>query len=149
MSFRAMVAAVALIAPLAANAQDKAETQALNEKFVAAVNDGDFALAAKMYQPEAMIPPPGGQMLQGYKAIQAFWKGMGDFGSDLWLTSQDVQTLGATSAREIGTFRFKSKGPQPQTVEGKYLAIWVKSGDLWLINTDMWNTNNELSQPSD
>jgi uncharacterized protein (TIGR02246 family) len=149
MSFRAMIAAVALISPLAANAQETAEIQALNEKFVAAVNSGDFASVAQMYQPEAIILPPGGQIAQGHKAIQAFWTGMSDFGSDLWLTSQDVKSLGATSAREIGTFRFKSKGPQARTVEGKYLAVWVKTGDLWMINSDVWNTNNELFTSSD
>ncbi len=59
-----------------ANAEDKpvrAEIEAVNEKFIAALNGGDAAGIAALYTEDAMLLPPNSEMLEGREAAQAFW----------------------------------------------------------------------------
>ena len=47
--------------------------------------------------------------------------------------------LGASAAREIGTFSLKTKGSTPQEVTGKYLVVWEKVGNDWKLAADIWS----------
>jgi hypothetical protein len=42
-----------------------------------------------------------------------------------------------SAAREIGTFSFKTKGPMPREVTGKYLVVWEKIGSDWKLAADI------------
>src|SRR5882762_9140433 len=53
-------------------AQDKATIQKLNDRFVAAFNKGDAAAIATMYTDDAVVLPPGSEMVKGKTAIEAF-----------------------------------------------------------------------------
>ena len=122
-------------------AEDKATIQSLNENFARAFNTGDFASMAANYLDDAVILPPGAEMMRGRSAIQAFWTSAGEMLSDLKLTAEDVQRLGNEAAREIGTFTAKAKGQPPQDIVGKYVVVWQKVGNAWKLATDIWNTN--------
>ena len=141
MQIRALLVVVCLCVPVPALAQDKATIQSLNDKFAQAFNKGDAAGVAALYTAEAVILPPGAEMMKGRSAIQAFWKGATEQLGDGKLTTVDVKPLGSESAQEIGTFTFRTKGPQPQEVTGKYVVIWEKVGGDWKLATDIWNTN--------
>jgi uncharacterized protein (TIGR02246 family) len=122
-------------------AQDKATIQNLNDKFAQAFNKGDAAGVAALYTEEAVILPPGAEMMKGRSAIQAFWKGAADQLGEGKLITVDVKPLGSEAAQEIGTFSFRTKGSQPQEVTGKYVVVWEKVGGDWKLATDIWNTN--------
>ncbi len=132
---------VCLGLPVPALAQDKATIQSLSDKFAKAFNAGDAAAVAALYTEDAVILPPGGEMMKGKSAIQAFWKGAAEQLSDGKLTTVDVKPLGSEAAREIGTFTFRTKGAQPQEITGKYVVVWEKVGNDWKLATDIWNTN--------
>ena len=130
-----------LLGPHASVAQDKASIQSLNDKFAAAFNAGDFAAVASHYTEDAVLLPPGAEMMKGRSAIQTFWKAAAEGVSDLKLTATDVKPLGTDAAREIGLFTLKIKGQQSQEVAGKYVVVWQKVGSEWKLATDIWNTN--------
>jgi uncharacterized protein (TIGR02246 family) len=122
-------------------AQDKAIIQSLSDKFAQAFNAGDAAGVAALYTDEAVILPPGVEMMKGRTAIQAFWKGAAEKLGNGKLTTVEVKSLGTEAAQEIGTFSFRTKGSQPQEITGKYVVIWEKVGSDWELATDIWNTN--------
>jgi uncharacterized protein (TIGR02246 family) len=130
---------IGLCLPASAMAQDKATIQSLNDKFVQAVDAGDAAAIASLYADDAVILPPGGEMMKGRSAIQAFWKAAMEQFEHGKLTAVDVKPLGSEAAREIGTFSFRTKGSQPQEITGKYVVVWEKVGSDWKLATDIWN----------
>ena len=139
---RIMLAAVCFGALAgAAGAQDKATIEQLNEKFAAAFNKGHAAAVAAMYTEDAVVLPPGADMVRGRENIRAFWAKTAEQIQDIKLTTVDVKPLGPDAAREIGTFSLKTKGPQPQEVSGKYVVVWQKAGNDWKLATDIWNSN--------
>jgi uncharacterized protein (TIGR02246 family) len=141
MRIQVIVAATCLCLSVPAMAQDKATIQSLSDKFAQAFNAGDAAGVAALYSEEAVILPPGAEMMKGRTAIQAFWKGAAEQLGNGKLTTLEVKPLGSDRALEIGTFSFRTKAPQPQEITGKYVVVWEKVGNDWKLATDIWNTN--------
>jgi uncharacterized protein (TIGR02246 family) len=127
---------IGLIAPAFAQ---KAEIEAANAKWIDLFNKGDFAAVASLYTDDATAFPPGSAMVKGRAAIAAMWKKMAEQAGDPHLTTLDVKPLGASAAREIGTFSLKTKGANPHEVSGKYLVLWEKIGNDWKLAADIWN----------
>ena len=122
-------------------AQSKATIQKLSDRWAAAFNSGDAAAVATMYTEDAYVLPPGGPMVKGRSAIQAFWKQTAQQVGAAKLITVDVQRLGRRSAREIGTVTLETKAQPPKQVVGKYVVVWRKAGSRWLLATDIWNTD--------
>ena len=127
---------VGLIAPALAQ---RAEIEAANAKWTEFFNKGDFAGIASLYTENATAFPPGAAMVKGKAAIGAMWKGLAEQVTDPKLVTLDVKPLGPSSAREIGTFSLKTKGPTPQEITGKYVVGWEKIGDDWKLESVIWN----------
>jgi uncharacterized protein (TIGR02246 family) len=119
-----IVLVTALVVPAFAQ---KAEIEAVNAKWIEFFNKDDFAGVASLYPEDATAFPPGSSMVKGRAAIETLWKRMAEQVSDPKLTTVDVKPLGASAAREIGTFSLKTKGPMPKEVTGKYLVV----GEDW------------------
>jgi uncharacterized protein (TIGR02246 family) len=117
----------------------KAEIEAVNAKWVEFFNKGDFAGVASLYTDDAVALPPGSGMVNGREAIAAMWKNMAGQVSDPRITTLDVQPLGPSSAREVGTYSLKKKGPMSEELTGKYLVVWEKVGSDWKLAADIWN----------
>src|SRR3954447_1051788 len=129
--------ALALIGPASAQ---KAEIEAANAKYTEFYNKGDFVGMASLYTDDAMALPNGAAMVQGRAAIEVMWKGiLAEHVGDAKLTTLDIKPLGISAAREIGTFSLKIRGPRPQEVSGKYVAVWEKVGNDCKLATDIWN----------
>ena len=124
-----------------AMAQQKPSIQKINEDWMAAFNKGDAAAVAALYAEDAYVLPAGAEMAKGRRAIEAFWKKTVQQLGDAKLKTLDLQSLGPGSAREVGTFSFKTKGDQPQELIGKYVVVWRKMGGQWKLITDIWNMN--------
>src|SRR5690349_1338840 len=117
----------------------KAEIEAANAKWIELFNKGDFAGIGSLYADDATALPPGSAMVRGSTAIGAMWKAVSEEVEDPKLVTLDVKPLGPSAAREIGTFKLKTKGPTPKDVTGKYVVVWEKAGDDWKLATDIWN----------
>jgi len=136
----AITVTLALLA-IPAAAQTKPAIQKLSDEWAEAFNKGDSHAVAELYTEDAYVLPAGGEMVHGRQAIQGFWdNAMKQLGNSR-LTTIDVQPLGPDSAREIGTFSFKTKGNAPEVVNGKYVVVWRKMNDQWKLATDIWNMN--------
>ena len=135
----ALCLGVSFAAP--ALAQNAATLQKLNDKFTAAFNKGDAAAVATMYTEDAYVLPPGGDMVKGRSAIEAFWKQAAQQVGDAKLVTVDVLPLGRRGAREIGTVTLETKGQPPQQLVGKYAVVWRQIRGRWLVATDIWNWN--------
>jgi uncharacterized protein (TIGR02246 family) len=137
---RKIVTVIAFVTGLVIPAfAQKAEIEAVNAKWVEFFNRGDFAGIASLYTEDATAFPPGSAMVKGRAAIEAMWKGMAEQVADPKLTALDVKPLGASAAREIGTFSLKTKGPEPKEISGKYVVVWEKIGNDWKLAADIWN----------
>jgi uncharacterized protein (TIGR02246 family) len=122
-------------------AQNKATIEKLNDVWTAAFNKGDAAAVAALYTEDAYVLPPGSAVVKGRAAIEAFWRQAAQQMSDAKLTTVDVQPLGRSAAREIGTVTLKTKSQPPQEIVGKYVVVWRKIGRDWKLATDIWNTD--------
>jgi uncharacterized protein (TIGR02246 family) len=141
MSRITLLAGCIVLAAAPAFAQSKAVIQQLDDAWAAAFNQGNGAAVADLYTPDATVLPPGSNLVQGRKAIAAFWSKAADQLGDMSLKALNVRPLSPTAAREIGLFTAKTKGPNPQQVDGKYVVVWRKVGGHWRLFTDIWNTN--------
>jgi len=117
----------------------KADIEAVNAKWIAFFNKGDFDGVASLYTVDATALPPGSAMVKGRAAIGAMWKGLAEQVSDPKVTTLDVKRLGPSAAREIGTFSLKTKEQTPKQVTGKYVVVWQKVGRSWQLAADIWN----------
>ena len=127
---------IGLITPAFAQ---KAEIEAVNASWVEFFNKSDFSGVASLYTDDATALPPGSRMVKGRAEIEAMWKGMAEQVRDPKLTTLDVKPLGASAAREIGTFSLKTKGQTSQEITGKYVVVWEKVGSDWKLAADIWN----------
>jgi ketosteroid isomerase-like protein len=131
---------IALVAVTAVPAfAQKAEIEAANAKWIELFNKGDFAGIGSLYAEDATALPPGAPMVRGNAAIGAMWKSFSEEVEDPKLATLDVKPLGPSAAREIGTFKLKTRGPSPKDVMGKYVVVWEKVGNDWKLATDIWN----------
>jgi uncharacterized protein (TIGR02246 family) len=138
---KALLPAALMLMAGPALGQSKATIENLNDKWVAAFDKGDAAALAAMYTPDAYVLPAGAPMAKGREAIRGFWGKASQQLGDAKLATLDVQPLGPTAAREIGTFSFRTKAATPQEVIGKYVVVWRKLRGRWLLATDIWNMN--------
>jgi len=111
-------------------------------KFVAAFNAGDGATVASFYTEDAALFPPGAARINGRSAIQTFWQGAIDSG----MTIDDLHAVEVDSrgdiAGEIGIFVLSAPGESGQTkIPGQYIVIWKRTGHIWRLHRDIWNTN--------
>jgi uncharacterized protein (TIGR02246 family) len=120
-------------------AAQKAAIEAANTKWTEFFNKGDFDGVASLYTTDATAFPPGSGMVKGRTAIGAMWRKMAEQVSDPKVTTLDVKRLGASAAREIGTFSLKTKGPNPKEIAGKYVVVWERVGKDWKLAADIWN----------
>jgi uncharacterized protein (TIGR02246 family) len=130
-----------LITTSATLAQDKTTIEGLNQRFTAAFSKGEFGAVATMYTEDAYLLPPGAEMIKGRAGIQSFWTKASEGIGDIELTTVDVKPLGADAAREVGTFKLKTKGQEPREMIGKYVVVWQRVGSDWKLATDVWNAS--------
>ena len=127
----------ALIGPSFAQ---KAEIQKVNAKWIQLFNKGDFTGIGMLYTKDAVALPPDAGIVKGREAVTAMWKDLADKVADPALNTVEVKRLGPTAAREIGTFKLKTKGANSQELSGKYVVIWQRENGSWKLSTDAWNS---------
>lgn len=120
---------------------NKSDIQKLDDKMTAAFNRGDLTTFLSNYKADAVLLPPGAEMMKGKADIEAFWRKASEAMGEARLTALDVKPLGSLAIQEVGSFNLKTKSQPPQEMVGKYLVIWEKVDADWKIAADMWNTN--------
>ena len=113
-----------------------------NAKFSKAYERGDSAAVAALYTQNAIVFPPGGEMVKGRQAIGEFWKATRDSGvKSATLTTVDVGESGDL-AYEVGTIllTIQPEGKEPATASAKSVVVWERQTDgSWQLHRDIWN----------
>ena len=116
--------------------------EAANAKFSKAFARGDAKALAAMYTSDAIVFPPGSDMIRGNEAIGKFWKATRDGGvQGAALTTIDVGRSGDV-AYEVGkvTLTIQPTGKKPTTEAAKYVVVWKQQADgTWKLHRDIWN----------
>jgi uncharacterized protein (TIGR02246 family) len=129
---------LSLAAASAARGEDvRAAVEAGNAAFVAAFLRGDAPAVAARYTEDAKVIPPGGEIVAGRAAIEAFWKGQIASGiKDVKLTTLEVEADGDLA---VETGRVRLVGADGKVSEGRYVVAWKRVGGEWKLHRDIWN----------
>lgn len=127
-------------------AKVRTEIEAQEKEFSTAIAKGDYNAVAGMYSSSAQLFPPNAPLVSGHDGIVAAWKGFVDAGfKGLELTTNEVEAA-KDHADEVGSYRVT--GADGATADaGKYIVIWKKENDKWVLHRDIWNSNNPPMPP--
>jgi len=112
--------------------------EAASKGFAEALNKGDAAKIADMYEEGARVLPPNGPMVQGRQNTQEFWQSIINMGAKLTLSTSDVEAQGDV-AYEVGTYEMIFPGNKRDA--GKYVVVWRREKGAWKLAVDIWNSN--------
>ena len=111
---------------------------AVNRRFEAAANSGDFAGMASVYADDARLLPPDSPMITGKAAIGQFWQAAGPALQLKRVTLKTIDLdIAGDRAHEVGAATLELASG---TVEAKYVVIWRRGADgAWRFAVDIWN----------
>lgn len=125
----------------------KVELGQMNRDFAAALNAKDAKMAASLYTEDAVLIPPGEDLVRGRKNIEAYWKFAIDSGGvcDVSVETIDARSSGALGY-EIGTFELTANGPNGEALKdkGRYIELLQRGSDgKWYSTAGIWNASPE------
>ncbi|MEZ4413267.1 MAG: SgcJ/EcaC family oxidoreductase [Gemmatimonadales bacterium] len=134
--------------PAAPKVDTAAEEQAIRAQVTAlnaALAAYDTQALSAVYAQDASLLPPNQERLDGPAAIQQFFAGMQQL--NVKMVIEPVVVVVAASgdiAMEEGTWSVTMPMPNGSTFSdnGKYLAAWKKIDGTWLMERDIWNSDN-------
>jgi ketosteroid isomerase-like protein len=135
-----VVLAVLASAPLPALAKNgKDMVDAAASAWLKAYDAHDPVQVAAVYGEDGMLLPPNADPIPGPEAITNFWKGLIETGSAIQLDNQETFVDGKLGYR-MGLYKIFAKDGA-MLDKGKYVEIWKRADDKWLILRDIWNTS--------
>ena len=83
--------------------------------------------------------PPDAGPIEGVEAIAGFW---GDFAASVNSGNLEVQEVfvGGDFASVVCKYRLEIA--DQQTLEGKYIEVWIRGAAGWLMRRDIWNATS-------
>ena len=111
-----------------------------NQAFMDAVTNKDPDAAVQVYTENVTVMPANSPVINGREEAKRFFAGAINAGiSGLKIITTEVNGAG-DMAVEAG--KYQMMVGDNVVDEGKYIVEWKKVGDQWLINKDMFSTNN-------
>lgn len=84
--------------------------------------------------------PPGGEPVEGPDAVRTFWEGVFGLGiAEAVLETREVEA-DERFAWETGRYTMKTADGGIAD-RGKYVVVWQRDGDRWMIHRDIWNSS--------
>ena len=115
----------------------KAEIQTLNDEYARGLNEKDIDAVMALYADDASSYPPNKPGAIGKAAIRAEIESEGMEGISLKYTTQEVWAT-CDHATELGTY-VVNHSQAGQVASGRYMALYKKVDDKWLLHRDMWS----------
>lgn len=111
-----------------------------NEAFAQAFQNEDLETILNLYAPNARLYPPNQELVSGVEEIANYWRLVrNEQFNQLDLETISVQTAGSI-VNEIGQYRFYDASGE-EIDQGKYVTVWIKLGDDWRKQENIWNTS--------
>lgn len=119
----------------------RSEIEQADRRFGEAIARGDAQGAAReVYTEDAVILPPGADIVRGRDSIVEFWR---QAAAGMNLERADLSTVELRKAgdfvHQIGRAVLVAGGQQ---VEAKYTMLWKQEDGRWKWYVDCWNTNS-------
>ncbi len=112
--------------------------EAGNRSLIAAVLRGDASAVADHYTEDAQIIAPSAPVATGRAAITEFWRSLIASGiKDVILETAEVESDGHL-AYETGILGIVPN--DGAKTEARYVVVWKRIGDKWLLHRDIWNS---------
>ncbi len=144
-SLLVLVAACQPAAPKVDVAAEDAAIRAQVAAFQAGLAAYDEAAIGAVYAPDAALLPANMPRLAGRAAIEQFF-GVLETGKAVLTTTPTAIAVAENGdlAVEEGTWTWSNPNPDGTTANdnGKYLVAWKKIDGTWLMQTDIWNSDN-------
>lgn len=123
---------------------DQAELEAkigeVNEKWMAALQQGNAAGVAECYTEDSQFMPPNAPTMKGREGVKAFMDGIMKAGvKKIQLTTSEIEG-DSKRALETGTYQIIVDGDKVVD-QGKYLVEWKNLNGKWYFHRDMFNSN--------
>jgi len=119
--------------------------------FNAAVKAYDEGAVAATYAPDAVLLAPNQERLTGTAQINEYFGGLEQLKIEMAVTPVDVE-VGASGdiAVEVGTWVLSLPTPDGGVFNdnGKYMVMWKKTNGTWLMQYDIWNSDNAPPEAS-
>lgn len=103
--------------------------------------NADYESLANAYAEDAVILPPGDDIIKGQEAIKEKWQLPEGFSIlDHKISPTEIKIEG-NYAYDIGYYSGSTQKKDGSQVswKGKYLIVWVRRKDDWKIYADAWN----------
>jgi uncharacterized protein (TIGR02246 family) len=113
----------------------------VNKKFMKGFKKEKASITASVYAEDAVLLPPGGDMIHGKKAIEEFWGGVMASGvKEAILNTVELSGSG-DYLQEMGTgvLKIHPEGGEPAEQNAKYVVVWKRTSDGWRYKWDIWN----------
>lgn len=119
----------------------RSEIEQADRRFGEAIARGDAEGAAReVYSEDAVILPPGADIVRGRDNIVSFWR---DAARDMSLEKVELSTVELQQAgdfvHQVGRALLVAGG---QEIRGKYTVLWKREDGRWKWHIDCWNTNS-------
>jgi ketosteroid isomerase-like protein len=105
-------------------------------------NGGDVDGLSLMYSEDAQVMPPDSPIVAGHDAINEFWQSYNPGQVRIEVTEADTKKLGDFWFREGAYKAVYSDEGEPRV--GKFIELWKKEGNAWLLYRQMWSPNSQL-----
>jgi len=104
-----------------------------------------------LYAQDAVLLPPNQERLEGTAGIRQFFAGLQQLNVSMAITPTVIVVAASGDiAMEEGTWALSMPLPDGSTFNdnGKYLVAWKKVDGTWLMERDIWNSDNAPPAPA-
>lgn len=121
---------------------DQREIEKVADKFSKAYMEGDYATMISIYTDDAVLMPPGQDIIYGREAIHKFWTRDTTYHQIFHKSKSDKLEVVGDLAFDNGYWYSEAEygGRKHDLASGKYLIIWKKNNKgEWQMYHDIWN----------
>jgi ketosteroid isomerase-like protein len=121
------------------NSSHASDIAAVKRRFLQLFAQNDLAGIAGCYTEDAQMLPANMEPISGRAAIQSVFKLTAVPGHTLQFQTRELEFHGATAV-ELGTYT-RVRGDGSTFDRGKYMLVWKRVADAWLMHRDMFSTS--------
>ena len=126
--------------------QARAAVIKVENELIRQVNNANWAGVSEIYRNDAWIMAPGAPPITGRQAIESFWYTTAIRG----MHSLELQLMDVESSGDLlfGRGKYTMKNNQNEFLDiGKFVAIYKKVNQKWVLYTDIFNSSLETRSP--